>query len=135
MAVGGYVFAAILVLSWPDRLWWTLHQLLYLLAVVGVTAVSAVVAHRRQQYEIDAALAEQRLAAAFASVGVGLAMTGAREIDDAPVGDGSHDVGDRGTTVIEANPALTSMFGWTDGPPPDALSGLLELVPCGAEPR
>ena len=61
-AVGAFVFGGILLLSWPDRLWWTLHQLLYLIAVVGITAVSVVVAGRREQQEERAAIAEGRLA-------------------------------------------------------------------------
>ena len=61
-AVGAFVFGCILLLSWPDRLWWTLHQLLYLLAVVGITAVSVVVAARREAQEERAAIAEARLA-------------------------------------------------------------------------
>jgi PAS domain S-box-containing protein len=57
-AVGVYVLALIAVLSWPDRLWGTLHQLMYVLAAVAVTAVSVVVARRRQALERSAQQSE-----------------------------------------------------------------------------
>jgi hypothetical protein len=57
-----------LVLSWPDRLWWTLHQLLYLLALAAVTAVSTVVAARRRALEHLALQAGQHEAALAAVV-------------------------------------------------------------------
>ena len=51
LAVAAYVLALTLALCGPDRLWWTLHQLLYLLALAAVTAVSTVVAARRRALE------------------------------------------------------------------------------------
>ena len=61
LAVGGYVMVLLALLSWPDNLWWTLQQLIYVLALAGVTAVSAVAAERRRREE-------QRLLAAEAEV-------------------------------------------------------------------
>ena len=48
LAVGGYVMVLLALLSWPDNLWWTRQQLIYVLALAGVTAVSAVAADRRR---------------------------------------------------------------------------------------
>ena len=62
IAVGGYVVGLILLVSWPDEIWWTRQQLLYLIAAVAITAVSAVLAHQRT-------LGEQRLQAVVAREG------------------------------------------------------------------
>ena len=51
LAVGVYVIFLILLVSWPDQMWWTRQQFLYLLAAVMVTAVSSVIAHRRAVLE------------------------------------------------------------------------------------
>ena len=55
LAVGAYAIALVLVLSWrPDRIWGTWRQLIYLLSVLTVTALSAAVA-ARYRLLIDAA--------------------------------------------------------------------------------
>jgi PAS domain S-box-containing protein len=52
IAVGVYASLLILALSWwPDRLWGTAHQVLYLLSVLVVTAVSTIVARRHRVFE------------------------------------------------------------------------------------
>jgi signal transduction histidine kinase len=51
VAVGAYSVGLLDVLSWPDRLWWTTEQLLFLLALIGVTGVSSVAADRRRRTE------------------------------------------------------------------------------------
>jgi len=47
IAVGGYVVGLIQLVSWPDQMWWTRQQLLYVVAAVAITAASAVSAHQR----------------------------------------------------------------------------------------
>jgi signal transduction histidine kinase/CheY-like chemotaxis protein len=59
VAVGAYSVLLLALLSWPDNLWWTTQQLLFLLALLAVTAVSAAAAARRVRNE-------QRLRAAEA---------------------------------------------------------------------
>jgi signal transduction histidine kinase/CheY-like chemotaxis protein len=51
MLIGAYSVALLGLLSWPDHLWWTTQQLLYLLALLAVTAVSLAGATRRQRDE------------------------------------------------------------------------------------
>jgi hypothetical protein len=51
IAVGAYSVTLLALLSWPDHIWWTTHQLLYLLALLGVTAVSVAAATRRERNE------------------------------------------------------------------------------------
>lgn len=60
VAIGGYAVLMILLLSWPDRIWWTRTQLLDLLAVAAVTAVSTVIAQQRisQERQILSALGD-----------------------------------------------------------------------------
>lgn len=67
LAVGGYVMVLLVLLSWPDNLWWTGQQLIYLLALVGVTAVSAVAAERRRRDEQLLLDAEAEVVAAHAA--------------------------------------------------------------------
>ena len=67
LAVGGYAVLLILALSWPDRMWWTKQQLIYLLALGAVTAVSAVVARRRRASEQRVLEAEAEAARSHAS--------------------------------------------------------------------
>ncbi len=59
VAVGVYVVGLILLVSWPDQIWWTLHQLLYVIAAVAITAISAALARQRT-------LGERRLQVAIA---------------------------------------------------------------------
>jgi signal transduction histidine kinase/CheY-like chemotaxis protein len=51
IAVGAYSVFLLALLSWPDHLWWTTQQLLFLLALLGVTAVSVAAATRRERNE------------------------------------------------------------------------------------
>lgn len=51
LAVGGFTVALTLLLSWPDDLWWTTQQLVGLLALASVTAISVVAADRRRRQE------------------------------------------------------------------------------------
>ena len=67
VAVGGYAVLLILALSWPDRMWWTKQQLIYLLALGAVTAISAVAARRRRASEQRVREAEAETARSHAS--------------------------------------------------------------------
>jgi len=67
VAIGAYSVALTLLLSVPDRLWASLHLSLDVLAVAGVTVVSALVAKRRAAFERFVAQAG-RHRAALASV-------------------------------------------------------------------
>jgi signal transduction histidine kinase/CheY-like chemotaxis protein len=123
VAIGAFALACILLVSWPDHMWNTVPQLLYILAVVGVTAVSAFIAERSQQREAQATLAEERLAGAFESVGIGLALlqpsTATRKGSD----EGT--TAETASNLLAVNTTLASMFDWGRGPPPEALSRLL----------
>ena len=67
VAVGGYAVLLILALSGPDRIWWTKQQLIYLLALAAVTAISAVAAQRRRAGEQRVREAEAEAARSHAS--------------------------------------------------------------------
>jgi len=51
LAVGAYSVFLLALLSWPDHIWWTTQQLLFLLALLAVTAVSVAAATRREWNE------------------------------------------------------------------------------------
>jgi signal transduction histidine kinase/CheY-like chemotaxis protein len=51
VAVGVYSVALLAFLSWPDHLWWTVQQLAFFLALLGVTAISTAAAARRVRNE------------------------------------------------------------------------------------
>jgi signal transduction histidine kinase/ActR/RegA family two-component response regulator len=67
VAVGVYSVLLILALSWADGIWWTRHQLIYVLALVAVTAISAFAAHRRRAGERRVILAEADAARSHAT--------------------------------------------------------------------
>lgn len=50
-ATGAYTVLVLLLLSWPDGLWWTEQQLFLLLGILAVTAISAAAAWRRERDE------------------------------------------------------------------------------------
>ena len=60
VATGAYVVVLLVLLSWPDHLWWTRQQLIYLLALAAVTAISALAADRRRRDEQRLREAEAR---------------------------------------------------------------------------
>jgi PAS domain S-box-containing protein len=98
LAVGVYVLALTLVLSWPDRLWWTLHQLVYLLALAGVTAVSIVVAVRRRASDLLVAQGGRDQAALAAVV---------ESTDDAIIGKTLDGI------ITSWNAGAVAMYGYT----------------------
>jgi PAS domain S-box-containing protein len=64
LVVAGYVLVLINVLAWwPDQIWGTLHQLFYVLATAGVTAVSVGIAQRLRRLEETASRLEDRRSA------------------------------------------------------------------------
>jgi two-component system cell cycle sensor histidine kinase/response regulator CckA len=115
IAVGGYTFVLVMLLSWPDQLWWTRAQLFFLVAVLVVTAISAVTARRRARSEEFSARAMAALRAGQARMQavVDSALDCVITIDQAG-------------RVVEFNPAAERTFGY----PRDSVIGqdLAELV-------
>jgi len=126
LAVGGYVILMLLLVSGPDRMWWTLHQLLYLLALVAVTAISAVVADRRSGQEQRLAVAQAQFTGAFQASTIGMALVSDSLPAQLPSGGEVAPVGTRPrVTLLAANPALHQTCRWETGPPPDELATLI----------
>jgi len=117
LVVGGFVLATSLLLSWPDQLWWTVHQLLYLVALAGVTALCAVLADRRALEHERAAVAQARLAHTIEATTAGLALAHCTETDGAH----THDL----DGALFTNSSLSAMFGWAEGPAPPELLFIL----------
>jgi PAS domain S-box-containing protein len=99
LAIGAYALTLITLLAWwPDRLWGTLHLLLYLLATAAVTMVSFALARRVQHLERSTEQAQGPLRTLAALVECS---------DDAIIGkalDG---------TVTSWNPGAERMYGYT----------------------
>ncbi len=103
LGVGCYTIAVILTLATRDDLWGTVELAYFLGAAVAVTALSGFTASLRERLAVEAvtaAAASQRIAARKTAI-LTCALDALVTID----GMGK---------VLEVNPAMCAMFGWTD---------------------
>jgi len=119
VAMGGFSLAALAAVSRADAIWWTEQQLLYAIAIVAVTAVSALIAARRVAHEAEFSVARDQFAQGFAASTIGLALVRG----GAPAA---------ATPDLSINSALARLSGWHGDALPAALSDL--LTDRGPEP-